>query len=96
MKEFLRTLLWRPSPNFSSRRCTRVDLLVLHDCEAGYEGSVRWFEWSRSSVSTHYVVREDGGEATQMVDLARQCLACMHFQSALRWRRDGWLRKSWF
>jgi N-acetyl-anhydromuramyl-L-alanine amidase AmpD len=70
MTEFLPTLLWRPSPNFSSRRGMRVDLLVLHDCEGGYEGSVRWFELSRSSVSAHYVVREDGGEATQMVDLA--------------------------
>jgi Putative peptidoglycan binding domain/N-acetylmuramoyl-L-alanine amidase len=70
MTEFLRTLLWKPSPNFSSRRGTRVDLLVLHDCEGGYEGSVRWFELSRSSVSAHYVVREDGGEATRMVDRA--------------------------
>jgi hypothetical protein len=70
MTEFLRTLLWKPSPNFSSRRGTRVDLLVLHDCEGGYEGSVRWFELSRSSVSAHYVVREDGGEATRMVGLA--------------------------
>jgi N-acetyl-anhydromuramyl-L-alanine amidase AmpD len=70
MTEFLPTLLWKPSPNFSSRRGTRVDLIVLHDCEGGYEGSVRWFELSRSSVSAHYVVREDGCEATQMVDLA--------------------------
>jgi hypothetical protein len=43
---------------------------VLHDCEGGYEGSVRRFELSRSSVSAHYVVREDGSEATQMVYLA--------------------------
>jgi hypothetical protein len=28
------------TPNFSSHRGTRVDLLVLHDCEGGYEGSV--------------------------------------------------------
>jgi hypothetical protein len=70
MMEFLPTLLWRPSPNFSSRRGTRVDLLVLHDCEGGYEGSVPWFELPRSSVSAQYVVREDGGEATPMVDLA--------------------------
>jgi N-acetyl-anhydromuramyl-L-alanine amidase AmpD len=70
MTPFLPTLLWRPSPNFSSRRGTRVDLIVLHDCEGGYDGSIRWFEMSRSNVSAHYVVREDGGEATQMVDLA--------------------------
>jgi hypothetical protein len=70
MTEFLPTLLWKPSPNFSSRRGARVDLLILHDCEGGYEGSIRWFELSGSSVSAHYVVREDGREATQMVDLA--------------------------
>jgi N-acetylmuramoyl-L-alanine amidase/Putative peptidoglycan binding domain len=70
MTDFLPTLVWRPSPNFSSRRGARVDLIVLHDCEGGYEGSVRWFEMSRSSVSAHFVVREDGDEATQMVDLA--------------------------
>jgi N-acetyl-anhydromuramyl-L-alanine amidase AmpD len=70
MTELLPALLWKPSPNFSARRGMRVDLLVLHDCEGGYEGSIRWFGLSESSVSAHYVVREDGGEATQMVDLA--------------------------
>jgi N-acetyl-anhydromuramyl-L-alanine amidase AmpD len=70
MTDFLPPLLWRPSPNFSSRCGTRVDLVVLHDCEGGYEGSIRWFEMSRSNVSAHYVVREDGNEATQMVNLA--------------------------
>lgn len=70
MTDFLPALLWRPSPNFSSRRGMRVDLVVLHDCEGGYEGSIRWFEMSQSNVSAHYVVREDGNEATQMVDLA--------------------------
>ena len=48
---------------------------MLHDCEGGYEGSIPWFELGRSSVSAHYVVREDGSEATQMVDPRRQCLA---------------------
>lgn len=70
MTEFLPTLLWKPSPNFSSRRGTRVDLIVLHDCEGSYQSSIRWFELSKSSVSAHYVIREDGVEATQMVDLA--------------------------
>ena len=70
MTDYLPGLLWKPSPNFSSRRGARVDLIVLHDCEGGYEGSVQWFAMSRSNVSAHIVVREDGGEATQMVDLA--------------------------
>jgi hypothetical protein len=32
MMEFLPTLVWKPSPDFSSRRGVRVDLLALHDC----------------------------------------------------------------
>src|ERR1700756_4645783 len=70
MTNFLPPLVWRPSANFSSRHGTRVDLIVLHDCEGGYEGSIRWFEMTKSNVSAHYVVREDGAEATQMVELA--------------------------
>jgi N-acetyl-anhydromuramyl-L-alanine amidase AmpD len=70
MTNLLPTLCWSASPNFSSRGGTRVDLIVLHDCEGSYEGSIRWFEMSQSKVSAHYVVREDGGEVTQMVDLA--------------------------
>jgi hypothetical protein len=41
MTDSLPTLLWKPSPNFSCRRGARVDLLALHDCEGGYEGSIR-------------------------------------------------------
>ena len=70
MTDFLPELLWKPSPNFSHRRGTRVDLIVLHDCEGGYKGSIEWFAMSRSDVSAHLVVREDGNEATQMVELA--------------------------
>ncbi len=58
MTDFLPTLLWKPSPNFSNRRGTRVDLIALHDCEGGYEGSIEWFAMSRSDVSAHLVVRE--------------------------------------
>ena len=46
MTNLLPALFWRPSPNFSTRGGARVDLIVLHDCEGGYEGSVRWFEMS--------------------------------------------------
>jgi hypothetical protein len=48
MTNFLPAVLWKPSPNFSSRCGTRVDLIVLHDCEGGYEGSIQWFEMSGS------------------------------------------------
>lgn len=59
------------SPNVSSRAGARVDLVVVHDTEGAYAGAVAWFTQSRSQVSAHFVLREDGGEATQMVDLAK-------------------------
>jgi N-acetylmuramoyl-L-alanine amidase len=76
----LPALVWKPSPNFS-RRIARVDLIVLHDCQGGYAGSISWFGQARSSVSAHYVVREDGLEATQMVSLADKAWHAMAFNS---------------
>ena len=70
MADSLPNLLWKPSPNFSSRRGTRVDLIVLHDCEGGYEGAVEWFATNRSNVSAHWSFARTANEATQMVDLA--------------------------
>ena len=58
---------WVSSPNFSSRGGQRVRLVVVHDCEGSYAGSVAWFSLHESRVSAHLVLREDGGEATQMV-----------------------------
>jgi N-acetyl-anhydromuramyl-L-alanine amidase AmpD len=94
MTNFLPTLLWRPSPNFSSRHGARVDLIVLHDCEGGYEGSIRWFEMSSSKVSAHYVVREDGGEATQMVDLTDNAWhACAFNRRSVGVEMSGFARR---
>ena len=45
------------------------DLIVLQDCQEGYESSIREFEVSGSNLLAHYIIREDS-EATQMVDLA--------------------------
>ena len=70
MTDFLPALSWKPSPNFSSRRGARVDLIVLHDCEGGYEGSVEWFSMRQSNVSAHLVVREDGSEERHVVNVA--------------------------
>lgn len=59
------------SPNFSNRGGARVDLIVVHDTEGAYAGAVAWFAQTASQVSAHFVLREDGAEATQMVDLAK-------------------------
>ena len=59
-----------PSPNYSSRGDARVRRIVVHDTEGSYAGAVAWFTQSRSQVSAHLVMREDGAEVTQMVPLS--------------------------
>ena len=68
----LPVLHWIPSPNFSSRSGAKVDLLVLHDTEGSYQSAINWFENQASKVSAHFVLREDGLEATQMVDIGHK------------------------
>jgi hypothetical protein len=58
---------WTASPNYSSRGGQKVRLIVTHDCEGSYAGSVAWFAMAKSQVSAHLVLRDDGKEATQMV-----------------------------
>lgn len=63
-------LHWRRSPNVSSRHGHRPDLLVLHETAGAYAGAVSWLCNPRAAASAHLVIREDGGEATQLVRLA--------------------------
>lgn len=60
------------SPNYSSRGGRKVDLVVVHDCEGSFGGSVSWFQQARSRVSAHIVMSEDGTQAVQMVDWANK------------------------
>lgn len=63
-------LLWKPSPNFyPGRGGARVDKIIVHDTEGSYGSAVAWFAQRASRVSAHFVVKEDGSEATQMVDV---------------------------
>lgn len=61
-----------PSPNYSSRGGAKVTLLVAHDCEGSYAGSLNWFSQPKSKVSAHLVLSENGLEATQMVSFANK------------------------
>jgi N-acetyl-anhydromuramyl-L-alanine amidase AmpD len=61
-------VLWRPSPNYSSRNGTSVELVVIHTCEGAYAGCVSHLRNSSSGVSAHYVVKEDGAEVSHLVD----------------------------
>jgi hypothetical protein len=68
-KVALPPLRWRRSPNVSTRHGARIDLLVWHETAGPYAGSVAWLCNPRSQASAHLVIREDGGEATQLVHL---------------------------
>lgn len=68
------------SPNFSNRT-VKVDLVVVHDCEGSYVGAIGWFAQSKSQVSAHLILREDGQEATQMVDFGAKAWHAVAFNS---------------
>lgn len=73
-------LMWVPSPNYSGRS-GKVDLIVLHDMEGGFDGGVSWFGMWRSHVSTHLALNEDGTKAIQMVPFGKKAWACCWFNS---------------
>lgn len=77
----LPALKWAASPNFSHRLGSRVDLIVIHDTEGGYSGAVGWFANAHSGVSAHFVLKEDGSEATQMVAVADKAWHACAFNS---------------
>ena len=62
-------LVERHSPNYSSRHGAKVDLLVWHETAGAYAGSVSWLCNPAAQASAHAVLREDGGELTQLVAL---------------------------
>ena len=77
----LPSLKWRASPNFNARGGARVDLIVIHDMEGSYEGSIDWFAQRQSDVSAHFCIRDDGGEITQMVHLSDRAWHACAFNS---------------
>jgi N-acetyl-anhydromuramyl-L-alanine amidase AmpD len=69
------------SPNYSSRGGEKVRLIVVHDCEGSYDGSIAWFASTQSQVSAHYVLDKTGKNATQMVSAANKAWHCVDFNS---------------
>lgn len=63
-------LVERHSPNQSSRHGEPITLLVWHETAGAYQGSVSWLCNPAAQASAHAVIREDGLEATQLVELA--------------------------
>lgn len=76
-------LIQTPSPNFSERS-SNVDLVVVHDCEGNYEGSVAWFANPKSQVSAHLVLDSTGLNCTQMAPLSKKAWhACAYNSRAI-------------
>jgi hypothetical protein len=74
--------IFRASPNFNARPAgTDVSLVVIHSCEGGYAGCWGWLRNSQAQSSAHYVVKEDGGEITQLV---READRAWHVAAAYR------------
>lgn len=78
MSEVLAPLLWKRSPNFSSRRGAAVTHLVWHATIGHYEPSIAWLceptiydakgnVVSGPDASAHLVMDEHGDESTQLV-----------------------------
>jgi hypothetical protein len=78
--------IWRASPNFNSRNGSAVSLVVIHSCEGGYAGCWGWLRNSAAGASAHYVVKEDGGEVTQLV---REASRAWHVAAAYECSRAG-------
>ena len=68
----LAPLAQHPSPNYSTRAGEAVRLLVWHSTIGGYAGSIAWLCNPAAQASAHLVIREDGGEASQLVRLAEK------------------------
>jgi N-acetyl-anhydromuramyl-L-alanine amidase AmpD len=65
----LAPLVQRRSPNQSSRHGQTMTHLVWHATAGSYAGSVAWLCQPAADASAHLVIREDGGEVTQLVHL---------------------------
>lgn len=76
----------RTSPNFNSRGGSAVSLVVIHSCEGNYAGCWGWLRNPDAGASAHYVVREDGGEITQLV---RESNRAWHVAAAYECSRAG-------
>lgn len=84
VKPVLPALKWRASPNCDKRHALALDLIVIHDCQGGYEGSIQTFlghGGANGRVSAHLVLKEDGSEATQMVGFRKNAWHCRAFNS---------------
>ena len=60
-------VVWRPSPNYSSRGSYPVHMVVIHSCESSYSSCWSWLTNSSAQASAHYVVNTTGSEISKLV-----------------------------
>ena len=70
MAVVLPPIVQRKSSNYSSRFGAAITHIVWHATAGAYEPSVSWLCNPAAQASAHLVLREDGGECTQLVHLA--------------------------
>lgn len=59
--EKAREVTWYPTPNYSSRRGTKVTAVILHHTgPGGSKAALSWLTSKESGVSAHYVIDRDG------------------------------------
>lgn len=63
-----------PSPNYTPALIAH-DLVIVHDMEGGYEGSVAWLCKPAVKASAHICMNADGTEDTQLVPLSMKAWA---------------------
>ena len=72
MTEVLAPLVWKPSPNYSTRDGVHVTHLIWHATIGRYLGAIAELRDPAADASAHCVIREDGGETTQLVKLSEK------------------------
>lgn len=58
---------YRQAACYGSRNGAKIQGIVMHESQGGFNSLVNWFLNPSSGVSAHLCIREDGGQVTQMV-----------------------------
>jgi hypothetical protein len=90
----LPNLLWKSSPNRSSRNGTKVHLIVAHRPVGSYEGSIATLCNPAQQASAHVITKPGGQEATQLVtwdDKAWSCMAFNSFSDNIEFNDEMWV-----
>jgi len=87
--------IWRASPNFNQRPADStgaMHIVIIHTCESNYTSCWSWLVNPASQASAHYVVNEDGSEASQLVlERDRAWHIAALYDCTLNRRHDCWL-----